>query len=201
MNLISIEFIAFFALSLVVYYIVPKRWQWVTLLAFSAVFFALSSTWYTAGYLIACIVATALCASSIAKRRQADDCKGAKRILLIGIVIDIAFLALLKYSGFLIQNINTVLHVAGVSASVPFLQLEAPIGISFYTFIAVGYLLDVYWGTTEPIGNILQTALLIGYFPQMTSGPISRKNDMDGLYEGHSFDGGRVMFGLERMLC
>ena len=86
------------------------------------------------------------------------------------------------------------------------LQLEliypaAPIGISFYTLQLVGYLLDVYWGITEFQPSLLKMVLFAGYYPQMTSGPISRYNMLKStLYSEHNATWRNITFGLERML-
>ena len=201
MMLTSIRFALFFIVSLIVYYIVPKRVQWVTLLIFSTAFFLLSSTPKTGLYLLICVLVTWFCANQAVKAKIAGAGSQAKAFLILGIIINVEMLALLKYSSFFIFNANRLFRLAHLSITLPELNLAAPLGVSFYTFTALGYLLDSYWGIAEVQANPLKTALFIGYYPQLTSGPISRYREMrDQLYTGHKFDYETVTFGLQRML-
>lgn len=200
MTLTSFEFICFFLASLGGYYIVPRRWQWAALLIYSAAFFLLSATPYTIVYLLVSAVGTALCARQIGKWLTAGKKKNAREYMVLGIIINVAMLAALKYNGFIINNVNRVLSLVHSSVRIPLPAWAAPLGISFYTMTALAYLLDSYWGITEPERNIAKGALLVGYWPQLTSGPISRHGDMGSLYEGHKFDYRAVTFGLQRML-
>lgn len=200
MTLTSFQFILFFPASLVVYYIVPRRFQWLALLVYSAAFFLLSATPYTIVYLLVSAIGTAICARQIGKCLAAGKKKNAKEYLILGVIINVAMLAALKYNGFVIGNINAVLALAHVQKQIPLPAWAAPLGISFYTMTALAYLLDCCWGITEPERNIAKGALLVGYWPQLTSGPISRHGEMASLYEGHKFDYRTVTFGLQRML-
>lgn len=200
MTLTSFNFICSFLVSLVVYYIVPRRWQWAALLVYSAAFFLLSATPYTIVYLLVSVVGTALCARQIGKWLAAGKKKNAKEYLVLGIIVNVAMLAALKYNGFIINNVNRVLALVHVQTQIPLPHLAAPLGISFYTMTALAYLLDSYWGIAEPEKNVAKGALLVGYWPQLTSGPISRHGEMASLYEGHRFDYRAVTFGLQRML-
>lgn len=201
MTLTSFTFFAFFAMSLAVYYICPLKCRWLALLVFSLGFFLLSATPYTLVYLIGGIVSVHLCARGIANAKKQEKPGKAKGLLILGIVLNAGLLAVLKYNGFVIFNVNRVLGMLHISKGLPELGLVSPLGISFYTFTALGYLLDTYWGMVEPAGNMLKTALFIGYYPQLTSGPITRYGDMsEKLFEGHRFDYDRVTFGLQRLL-
>ena len=145
MSLTSNLFFLFTILGLCIYYVVPKRLQWIVLLVCSycyymivsipAVFFLLFSTIVTYG-----------CALWIKKvGTLANDervaAKKKKRIVTIGILLDLGMLAFLKYSNFLISNINLM-----TNGHINLLHLILPLGISYYTFQTLGYLLDVYWG-------------------------------------------------------
>ena len=201
MTLTSFAFFGFFTLTLFIYYIVPKRFQWAALLVFSIAFFLLSSTPKTGLYLLICVLVTWFCANQAVKAKIAGAGSQAKAFLILGIIINVEMLALLKYSSFFIFNANRLFRLAHLSITLPELNLAAPLGVSFYTFTALGYLLDSYWGIAEVQANPLKTALFIGYYPQLTSGPISRYREMrDQLYTGHKFDYETVTFGLQRML-
>lgn len=198
MSVTSLPFFCFFALSLAVYYIVPQKFQWFVLLVFSMFFFLNACRPYTIIYLLCAVVITTFSARGIANALDSGKKDNALRWLVIGITTDVGILAVLKYSNFFISNIISVsmgrLHI-------DLLQLAAPVGISFYTLQLAGYLLDVYWGITEYQPSFLKTMLFAGYFPQMTSGPISRYAMLkDTLYSGHKASWQNITFGLERML-
>lgn len=200
MTLTSFSFICFFLVSLGVYYIVPRRFQWTALLVYSLAFFLLSSTPYTIVYLLVSAVGTAICARQIGMCLEAGKKKTAKNYLVLSILVNVAILAVLKYNGFVVNNVNRVLALVHIQTRIPLPTWAAPMGISFYTMTALAYLLDSYWGITEPEKNIAKGALLVGYWPQLTSGPISRHGEMASLYEGHRFDYRTVTFGMQRML-
>ncbi len=197
MTVTSFLFFAFFGVSLLIYYLLPKRIQWATLLVFSLLFFLLATgSMWTIIYLIVGIVVTWFCAKKISLKQSTDSGANARTPLLIGIIVNVGILAVLKYNGFFINNFNRLTHF-----SVPLPSLVAPLGISFYTFSAVGYLISVYWGTAECQGSLAKTALFIGYYPVLTSGPILRYPEMQSqLYAPHSFDYKSFTFGLQRML-
>lgn len=201
MSLTSLLFSIFFALSLIIYYIIPKKFQWLALLLFSLVFFVLSSTPYTLVYPAISIISAALCTRWISQGKVENNRRKVKIALMLGVVINVGILALLKYNGFVINNVNRIVPLVHISIKLPPLDLAAPIGISFYTFTVVGYLLDTYWGIIEPQPSLLKTALFVGYYPQLTSGPITRHGEMGGQFsQGHKFDYETVTFGLQRML-
>lgn len=200
MTLISFEFIVFFLLSLGVYYIIPRQFQWAALLVYSAAFFLLSATPYTIVYLLVSALTTAICAKQIGISQEVKKEKNAKKYLILGILVNVTMLAALKYNVFVINNVNQVLSLVHSQVRIPLPTIAAPLGISFYTFTALGYLLDSYWGITSPEKNIVKGALLVGYWPQLTSGPITRHGEMGSLYERHRFDYRMVTFGLQRML-
>lgn len=201
MSLTSLAFLGFFSLSLIIYYIIPKKVQWLALLLFSLGFFVLSSPLSTLMTIVISIAYTSLCIWLIGKKKAESNSREARTVLILGIVVNLAILAVLKYNGFFINNVNRIFSLAKVPIEFQVFHLEAPIGIGFYTFTAIGYLLDTYWGITEPQPNPLRTALFVGYYPQLTSGPITRYSQMEHqLYEGHRFDYQTVTFGLQRML-
>lgn len=199
MSITSNLFFLFIVLGLCIYYVVPKSLQWVVLLICSygcyawvsipAVFFLLFSTAVTYG--------CALWIHKINTRNgEEKQQKVKKRIVLLGILLDIGMLALLKYSNFLIQNIN------GLTGShFSMLHLILPLGISYYTFQSLGYLLDVYWNREKAEPNFLKYALFVSFFPQLVQGPIGRYGKLSGqLLSGHPFDLHRIKYGAERIV-
>ncbi len=201
MTITSLPFLLFFILSLGVYYIIPKRFQWIALFVFSLAFFHFSAADYTIIYAVAAVLVTTLCTHGITMAKETGNGKKAKLWLVLGLVVNLGILATLKYSNFFINNINLASSLVGSSARIPQLNLLAPLGISFYTMSVVGYLLDVYWDICPAQTNLVKTALFVGYWPQLTSGPITRYNEVkDQLYAGHKFDSKQIAFGMQRML-
>lgn len=221
---ISYKFILFFFVLTVLYYVLPKRCQWVLLLAAGFAFYAAADLRYPLFLLLTSftVYVTALRighynqeAAAYGKGQEGSGGvpsrqerkayrkkieKKKKRILLFSLFLNIGILAAVKYTNFAIENINTVLEHAG-GPELSYVDFIVPLGISFYTFQAVGYLLDVYWEKCEIQKNFLRFTLFVSFFPQLVQGPISRYAGLaQTLYEKHPFDGKRVRFGLERIL-
>ena len=103
----------------------------------------------------------------------------------------------LKYADFFIENVNSLFGAGSIAP----LNLLLPLGISFYTFQSIGYVIDVYRDKYAPDKNLLQYALFVSYFPQIIQGPIGRHDDLaHQLYAPHRFDYERLTFGLQRSL-
>ncbi len=99
-----------------------------------------------------------------------------KRILAAAVVLDLGVLGVFKYYGFFAQEINGVLETFGLGLSAPLVALAIPLGVSFFTFQAISYVVDVYRGTIEP-GTLLDVALYLGFFPHVVAGPIVRAKE------------------------
>lgn len=214
----SYGFIAFASVLLTAYYLAPRRWQWPLLLAASYGFYALAD-WRYLFFLLVTTVSAYLMAVRLEDiageqkrylqthpaltREEKRACKaGFKarkwRWLLACLALNIGILAVTKYTNFVIRNVNALLHGA---ARLQTVDLLAPMGISFYTFQAMGYVIDVYRGKQTAERNLFRLALFVSFFPQMVQGPISRYGGLSRtLYAGHSFDGKTVTFGLTRVL-
>ncbi len=201
MSLTSLLFYVFFGISLILYYTAACRFQWVFLLLCSVLFcaagvlpftesFRISGTFRMPGapaFSVAMLLPTAFMllsalvtwglAALIEKEHERGQQGAAKAVLSIGIVI----LA------------GTLLVLRGKTEL-------APIGLSFYTFMQLSYLIDVFWKTREAEKNPLKVMLYTSYFPQLTSGPISRFSIMEQLTARHHFDWQNVTFGLQRFL-
>ena len=116
-------------------------------------------------------------------------------------VLNIGMLAVVKYTNFVIHNINGILEVAGSGSRLSFWDIALPMGISFYVFQTMGYAIDVYQGKYRAEENFFKLARFVSFFPQLIQGPISRFDHLaKSLYEPHSFHGKTVAFGLQRIL-
>ena len=117
------------------------------------------------------------------------------------ILLSFGVLAVCKYTNFMIGNINGILSAFGSSERLSVLKLTLPLGISFYTFQSVSYVVDVYRGKHEPQKNFFKYALFVSFFPQLLQGPIGRYERLgEQLYEGHAYDLKNIQFGLQRIL-
>ncbi|MBO6214977.1 MAG: MBOAT family protein, partial [Lachnospiraceae bacterium] len=107
----------------------------------------------------------------------------------------------LKYGMFLLDELAVLLGFAGIRFEPVEVSLILPLGISFYTLQAIGYLLDVYHGKEEALDNFFKVSLFISYFPKIIQGPFTRYREVgQQLSEGHSWDNERVKHGIERMI-
>lgn len=166
MSVTSFHFFFMFACSLLIYYTVLQKFQWQALLLFSVYFFGMSSGWKMGIIFLANAAVTGYLAVHMSRFKEAGNEKAAKCMLVSGVFFNAAVLAVLKYSHFFIYNWNILLRFFHKEPLLETLQLDAPIGISFYTLISIGYLADVYWGLAEAEKNPFKMALLLGYYPQ-----------------------------------
>lgn len=129
------------------------------------------------------------------------DEKKRKAVLLITLLLVFSELYFLKYSNFIYYTDSIFGDIFSVNMGVRKVSIIAPPGISYYTLSIVGYVLDVYWKKVPVQKNICKHFLFSSYFPQITSGPITRYGDMASqLYRGNIFSLNNIRFGLQRML-
>ena len=217
----SYGFIAFVAVLLVLYYVVPKKTQWMLLLAGSYFFYAFSGLGNFA-FIISVTVSTYVIARIIAKMKAREDIaveqnrdvwskderkqyrarkkKSRLWVLILGVALNLGILAVIKYTGFAVDNVSSIITLFGGK---PLKEINLPmiLGISYFIFQSVGYLIDVYRGKTFAEKNIARFALFVSFFPQLVQGPISRHSDLASqLYEPHKFDSVKLKFGLQRIL-
>lgn len=121
--------------------------------------------------------------------------------LVISLVVNLMILFLFKYYNFLSSNIEIVLHASGLGMDIPDFSLLLPVGISFYTFQALGYSIDVYRGTTKVEHDFSTYALFVSFFPQLVAGPIERSNHLLPQFKKqHHFNYDAVMAGVRLMV-
>lgn len=197
MSITSFYYLGFVAAALILYYAIKPDWQSRYLLLVSLVFYFWAGQSYTIVYLIISTVSTYYAALAI---HRAKEEKKAKRTLILTLLLNFGILALVKYYGFILWNVNAVRGLFGGEAVGTAVYIAASLGVSYYTLQLAGYLLDCYWKVGLVQENFLDFTLFACYFPQMTSGPISRyKQVQAGLYTEHSFDYSQVTHGLKRM--
>jgi len=220
MQFTSIAFLLFAALTLFFYFALPKKMQWGVLLAASYVFYLFAGARYLL-FISYTTLVTYLIARWLQARADAEDAyvaarretmekterkayrarekKKRFRILTVGLFLGFGLLAVLKYTAFALSGVNAVLALfSPAKVAVPSLLL--PLGISFYTFQSMGYLIDVYRKKARAEQNLAKFALFVSFFPQLIQGPISRFDSLASqLFEPHRFDGFRVRSGLCRV--
>ena len=118
-----------------------------------------------------------------------------KLCLIVTIIVDLSFLIYFKYFNFLIDNLNRIVFV-----DVPFRDIIMPIGISFYTFQAMSYLIDVYRREVKVQRDILKLALYISLFPQLVAGPIVKYHDVEQQINRRKVDFAKVSLGIKRFI-
>ena len=151
---------------LLLYYIAPRKIRNLVLFLFSLLFYAWGEPKYVFLMLFS-ITMDFFMGQMVAKSKARNNRKAAKRFLTISIVVNLSILAFFKYADFIIGTINSV---AGLS--LPMLSIPLPIGISFFTFQTMSYVIDVYKGATKVQKNWVNYGTYVSMFPQLIAGPI-----------------------------
>ena len=187
MNLISLVFLAFCLITLLIYFVIPKKIQWCVLLISSIVFLFYGNLSLNAVWQFIIIVATSYIFSILIDKYR--DTKKSKIFLLVGIFIILGQLAYLKYSNLIITTFNQILKLLGIEHTFELVQRNSILGISYYSLIMIGYLVDIYRGACKPQENILKTVLFMSYFPILNSGPFIRYNETgEEIFKEHKFN-------------
>ena len=159
---------AFLPCVAIVYYLLRSRTaRNVFLTLVSLFFYAWGEPWFVLVMLLSIVINW-----FIALRIGAGEHK--KAWLVVGLVCDLGLLAVFKYLGFLMENVNWIFRL-----SLPVPQIVLPIGISFFTFQAISYIIDVYRGDGRVQKNLMNVCLYISFFPQLIAGPIVRYQTFD----------------------
>lgn len=216
----SWEFLLFLAALFIVYYLIPKKLQWMLLLAANILFYAFAG-------LSGCIyiTVTILTTYTIARRMETirdnrakyfsdhklslsreekvaykkQTKRNTRRWLVLCLVINFGILAVLKYTNFVVPMVSPLFMKADAPSI--FLNLILPMGISFYTFQTMGYLIDIHRGKLAAERNVFKFALFVSFFPLLVQGPIARFDSLSQtLYKPHAFDARQISQGLARML-
>ncbi len=198
MNFTSFHFLLFFPAVCILYYLIPQRYKWQYLLVVSYLFYINWQPIY-AVLLFATTVVTYAGARLIEKTEEKPVRR--KSIFIASCVIPISILVFYKYYNFVNGAVFDLLDRVGLRWPFPEIKLLLPIGISFYTFMAVGYVVDVYRRTIPAERNLGLYALFVSFFPQVTAGPIGRANSLISQLRNPSPDiRENIMEGLKQMM-
>lgn len=191
MNFNSLEYLIFLPSAVLLYYLCPKKARNLLLLLLSYGFYMCWKAEY-ALLILASTVLTYACGLLI------QDHPAHRRFwLALGLFSNLALLFFFKYFNFALSILRTLLAGIGLDIQSPTLELLLPVGISFYTFQALGYAIDVYRGTIRAERSFLRYALFVSFFPQLVAGPIERsENLLPQLQEVHRFSFSLLHSGL-----
>lgn len=162
----SFEFLIFFPIVALLYYVIPQKWNKIWLLLASYFFYLCWSIPYVVVLLFVTVSSWSF--GQLLQRKKS------KAILGMGVTVVLASLLLFKYADFILLNVNSLLDRTGISYREHLFSLALPVGISFYTLQALSYLIDIYKGKVHSEKSILNYALYIAFFPTVVSGPIQR---------------------------
>lgn len=188
----SIEFLCFFLPAVfLLYTVIPSlRVRNILLIFASLAFYAYGEPVYVLLMLFSSVL-NYVCALWVSKG------SGKKKAAVVtAVVVNLGILAVFKYTGMFVTTFNSL---TGLSVPVP--QIALPIGISFFTFQALSYVIDVYRGAVEVQKNYLNILLYITFFPQLIAGPIVKYRDINRQISDRSQDAEKIARGLRRFIC
>ncbi len=202
MSFNSLEYLWFLPLVFVLYWFVckPLRWQnWLVVVA-SYVFYG----WWDWRFLVL-IAFTTACSYASGLLIERQRAKGEKRkaywINAANVTVNLTVLGIFKYLGFFIESAARLASLVGWHLDTPTLHILLPVGISFYTFQALGYSIDVYWGKTKASHDVVAFFAYVSFFPQLVAGPIERASSLLPQFtRERRFDYGQAVDGLRQML-
>lgn len=170
----SVIFLLYFLpVFLIVYYITPKNKKNITLLLFSIFFYS----WGAPKFIFVIFLTTFLDYFLVRYMDKQEDLVKKKVLLALSVGINLGLLAYFKYVGFFIENVNAFLQLLG-SPKIKWLEIALPLGISFYTFETITYVVDVYRKQHKPLNNFWDYQVYIMMFPKLIAGPIVRYHDL-----------------------
>jgi len=188
----SITFLYYFLpILLLIYFVVPSKFKNLILLLFSLLFYFYGEPTYIWILLLSILVN--YIGGLVIGNSKSKDLK--KLYLILTIIFDVGLLFYFKYTDFFISNINNI-----VGSNLSLMHIVMPIGISFFTFQTMSYVIDVYIGNVKYNKNILDFGTYVALFPQLVAGPIVRYKDIDDELKDrvHSFD--NFSKGIERFV-
>lgn len=197
MLLNSISFLLFFPLIALIYFIIPKKFQWGWLLLSSYYFYLVNDSRF-----FFLIVFSTLITYYISIKLESLELSGKKKFLLVlAIILNLAGLVFFKYFNFLSDSVISLLNIFNFQLDPIFLKLLLPLGISFYSFQNIGYLIDVYHKKIPAEKNLGIFSLYVSFFPKVINGPIERAGKLlPQFHQNHDFNYENAKEGLKLVL-
>jgi D-alanyl-lipoteichoic acid acyltransferase DltB (MBOAT superfamily) len=195
MSFSSLQFLIFFPIVTLLYFGLPHRFRWSMLLVASCIFYMA----FVPVYILILLFTIGIDYwAGLAIHRSEGPRR--KWYLVLSLVANIGVLAFFKYYNFFIENVNGLIQLAGVHSALPLLRIVLPIGLSFHTFQAMSYTIEVYRGNQEPERHLGIYALYVMFYPQLVAGPIERpQNLLHQFHERHQFSYEDMTAGLKLM--
>ena len=195
----SLEFLIFFPIATILYFLLPHKFRWIHLLLASCIFYMFFIPVYIL-ILFATIIIDYIAAIWI----ERSNGKRRRNCLIVSLVANIGVLAIFKYYNFFTSDINDLLRSFGYTVStsaIPLLNIILPIGLSFHTFQAMSYTIEVYRGNQKVERHFGIYALYVMFYPQLVAGPIERpQNVLHQFHEKHHYSNQNLIDGLRLML-
>lgn len=200
----SMHFLLFFPIVTFIYFFIPHKFRYIWLLITSYYFYMSWNPKYALLIGISTII-TYLSGILIEKSNKITDKQKSKFFkklwVFLSLFINLSILFLFKYCNFFTYTLTKIFSLINITIKVPSFDFILPVGISFYTFQALSYTIDVYRGNIKFEKNLGKYALFVSFFPQLVAGPIEKSKDLLNQFnEKHIFDYNRVKNGLVLML-
>ena len=209
MSFVSFKFYVFIAAFILLYYLIPKKYRWITILSASVFFYI-----FNAGSLFLMLLITAastffaalriekingITSDTLTKKElKAKKARKKRTVVALASLLNFGFLVTLKYKRLIIPGMQALVGIFGFEMKDFSSSLLMPLGISFYTFQSIGYIVDVSRAEVKAQKNFLHYLTFVSFFPQIVQGPISRYGDLEKqLIDGNDFDYRRTKFGLQ----
>lgn len=194
----SIQFLIFYPIVLLLYFTVPHKFRWIPLLAASMYFYMIWN-WKLVFLILFTIIVSFVSSHLIAKFRNKKAL--CRLCLVITLVVCFGVLFFYKYFNFIAETSSWIANLLGFDVHAVKLDLILPVGISFYTFQTLSYVIDVYRGQIEPEPHFGYYMLYVTFFPQLVAGPIERpENLIPQLHADNKLTAANVAGGLSKMI-
>jgi alginate O-acetyltransferase complex protein AlgI len=164
----SLDFVVFFVAVVALYWTLAHRWQNVLLLAASYFFYGYVHPWFLI------LIGTSTVIDYLSARGMERWPARKRTFMAVSIISNFGMLGFFKYFNFFVANVHAALAAMGVAVDLPVLRVLLPVGISFYTFQAMSYTIDVFRGELRARRSLLDVAVFISFFPHLVAGPIQR---------------------------
>jgi len=193
----SFEFLIFFPVVTALYFLLPHKARWSWLLAASCFFYMFFKPEYI--LILGFTIVIDYYAGILIERQTSE--KRRKQYLLLSLIANIGVLAVFKYYNFLNDNITGIAGFLGLKNQIPYLTMLLPIGLSFHTFQAMSYTIEVYRGNQKAERHFGIYALYVMFYPQLVAGPIERpQNVLHQFHEKHRFSLSNMYEGLQQIV-
>lgn len=192
----SFAFAIFFPIVFILYWGMPHKWRWILILLASYYFYM---SW-NAKYIFIIFLTTAVSYFAALFIEKEKEKYRKKAIMAVAVIICLGVLFFFKYFNFVSESVTNILNMFTLKMTPMTLKLLLPVGISFYTFQTLSYVIDVYKGDVPAESHFGKYAAFVSFFPQLVAGPIERtSNLLPQIKEKHEFDYDKATYGLKLM--